>query len=182
LIINGKPAPPLWLLYPEDFPTHIQFLAREVQDAESHGVNTVSVALNSWPWDNQNTAPLDFSAPDQVIDNILPANPQALLVLNIGVWPGTGWVPPVSLTAADYIWRATGDVVITDRSLLVIHAAAAGPDGISLPTGVSATPLGGGSSSTGTLNITFSRVGETQWFQLSQSFQGAKSPVHRRPR
>lgn len=78
------------------------------------------------------------------------------------------------------MWSAVEDVVFTDGNLLVIHAAAAGPDTISLPAGVSATPLGGGSPSTGTLNLTFSRVGETLWFQLSQSTQGAKSPLHRR--
>jgi hypothetical protein len=78
------------------------------------------------------------------------------------------------------IWSTAGDVVLTDGNLLVIHAAAAGPDSISLPVGVSATPLGGGSASTGTLNLAFSRVGETQWFQLSQSSQRAKSPVRRR--
>jgi hypothetical protein len=32
---------------------------------------------------------------------------------------------------------------------------------------VTATPLGGGPSSTGTLNVTFSRVGQTLWFRLS---------------
>lgn len=67
-----------------------------------------------------------------------------------------------------------GDTLNTDGNLLVIHGAAAGPDTISLPVGVSATPLGGGTASTGTLNLNFSRVGETQWFQLSQSSQGAK--------
>jgi hypothetical protein len=103
LIISGKPAPPLWFEYPQDFPTHIQFLTPQVQDAASHGINTVSVALNSWPWDNQNTAPLDYSAADQVIDNTLAANPRVLLVLNISAWPGSGWKPPVPLTSADYI-------------------------------------------------------------------------------
>ena len=81
-----------------------------------------------------------------------------------------------------HMWSAVEDVVFTDGNLLVIHAAAAGPDSISLPAGVSATPLGGGSASTGTLNITFSRAGETQWFQLSQSSQGAKSTARRRPK
>jgi hypothetical protein len=67
-----------------------------------------------------------------------------------------------------------GDTLNTDENLLVIHGAAAGPDTISLPVGVNATPLGGGTASTGTLNLNFSREGETQWFQLSQSSQGAK--------
>jgi hypothetical protein len=108
LIINGKPAPPLWLQYAQNFPTHIQFLAPEVQDAVSHGVNVVSVSLNSWPWDNQNTAPLDFSIPDQVIDNVLAVNPQALLMLSIEIGPGSGWKPPVPLTSADYILYPDG--------------------------------------------------------------------------
>jgi hypothetical protein len=81
-----------------------------------------------------------------------------------------------------HIWSTAGDVVFTDGNLLVIHAAAAGADSISLPAGVSATPFGGGTASTGTLNINFSRMGETQWFQLSQSSQRALSPVHRRPK
>jgi hypothetical protein len=55
--------------------------------------------------------------------------------------------------AGVHIWSTAGDVVITDGNLLVIHAAAARPDAISLPPGISATPLGGGPSSTGTLNI-----------------------------
>jgi hypothetical protein len=83
-------------------------------------------------------------------------------------------------TTGVHIWSTTGDVVFTDGNLLVIHAAAAGPDTISLPAGVSATPFGGGSASTGTLNLTFSRVGETQWFQLSPGPRAAKSRVHRR--
>jgi len=83
-------------------------------------------------------------------------------------------------TTGVHIWSTAGDVVLTDGNLLVIHAAAAGPDSISLPTGVSATPLGGGTASTGTLNLMFSRVGETLWFQLSQSSKGAKAHVQRR--
>jgi hypothetical protein len=76
--------------------------------------------------------------------------------------------------AGVHIWSSTGDVIMTDGNLLVIHAAAAGPDAISLPAGVSATPLGGGTPSTGTLNINFVRIGETQWFQLSPA-SGAPS-------
>jgi hypothetical protein len=102
LIINGKPAPPLWFDYAQNFPTHIQFLAPEVQDAAGSGVSTVALALNAWPWDNQNTTPLDFSASDHVIDNVLAAKPQALVVLNITAWPGPGWNPVVPLTSADY--------------------------------------------------------------------------------
>jgi hypothetical protein len=70
-------------------------------------------------------------------------------------------------TTGVHIWSTKGDVVLTDRNLLVIHAAATGPDIISLPAGVTATPLGGGPSSTGALNINFSRVGQTLWFRLS---------------
>ncbi len=70
-------------------------------------------------------------------------------------------------TTGVHIWSTAGDVIQTDGSLLVIHAAAAGPDTISLPAGVTATPLGGGPSSTGTLNINFSRVGQTLWFRLA---------------
>jgi hypothetical protein len=69
LIMNGKPAPPLWFQYLQNFPSQIQFLAPELQDASSNGIQTVSVSLNWWPWDNQGQAPLDFSVPDQVIDN-----------------------------------------------------------------------------------------------------------------
>jgi len=97
---------------------------------------------------------------------------------------GGGWRPDalrvLLQTAGVHVWSTAGDTINTDGNLLVIHGAAAGPDTISLPAGVSATPLGGGPSSTGTLNITFSRVGQTLWFQLSQSSQGAKSPVRRR--
>jgi hypothetical protein len=70
-------------------------------------------------------------------------------------------------TTGVHIWSTAGDTVQTDGNLLVIHAAAAGTRSISLPAGVTATPLGGGASSTGTLNVTFSRVGQTLWFQLS---------------
>ena len=69
--------------------------------------------------------------------------------------------------AGVHVWSTAGDTVNTDGNLLVIHAAAAGPDTISLPAGVTATPLAGGPSSTGTLNINFSRVGQTLWFRLS---------------
>lgn len=108
LIVNGQPAPPLWFRYPQNFPNNIQFLAPEAQDAASAGVNTISVSLNSWPWDNQNTAPLDFSVPDQVLDNVMAANPRALLIVNVVLTPGTGWKPPVPLTSADYILYPDG--------------------------------------------------------------------------
>ncbi|PYU19347.1 MAG: hypothetical protein DMG30_24520 [Acidobacteria bacterium] len=70
-------------------------------------------------------------------------------------------------TTGVHIWSTTGDVVLSDGNLLVVAAAAAGPDTISLPAGVTATPLGGGPSSTGILNVNFSRVGQTLWFRLS---------------
>jgi hypothetical protein len=109
LIINGKPAPPLWFEYQENFPTHVQFLAPQVQDAAAHGIHIFSIELNShWPWDNQGVAPLDFSAVDQLIDNITRVDPQAGLVLNIGVWPGPGWRPPVAPTSGDYSLYADG--------------------------------------------------------------------------
>lgn len=113
LIINGKPAPPLWFQYSEDFiPSHIQFLAPEVQDAASHGLHVYSIDFRGWPWDNQNTAPLDFSYADQLIDNITQVDPQAALILNVGVWPGRGWKPPVAPTNADYILYPDGSQVI----------------------------------------------------------------------
>jgi hypothetical protein len=81
------------------------------------------------------------------------------------------WTPDalgaILQTTGVHIWSTAGDVIHTDGSLLVIHAASAGARSISLPAGVTATPLGGGSPSTGTLNVTFSRVGETLWFRLS---------------
>lgn len=88
-----------------------------------------------------------------------------------GFTNGGDW-PPDPLrallqTTGVHIWSTAGDTIHTDGNLLVIHAANAGPDTISLPTGITATPLGGGAPSTGTLNLNFSRVGETQWFQLS---------------
>jgi len=72
-------------------------------------------------------------------------------------------------TTGVHIWSTAGDTVHTDGKLLVIHAAAAGPDAISLPAGVTATPLGGGTSSIGTINVSFARVGQTLWFQLSHA-------------
>ncbi len=84
---------------------------------------------------------------------------------------GGGWRPDalrvLLQTAGVHVWSTVGDAIHTDGNLLVVHAAAAGPDTISLPAGVTATPLGGGPSSTGTLNINFSRVGQTLWFRLS---------------
>ena len=81
------------------------------------------------------------------------------------------WAPDalraILQTTGVHIWSTAGDTIHTDGNLLVIHAAAAGPDTISLPAGVTATPLGGGPSSTGTLNLNFSRVGQTVWFRLS---------------
>jgi hypothetical protein len=102
-------------------------------------------------------------------------------------FPNAGTWPPDPLrallqTTEVHIWSTSGDTISTDGSLLVIHAAAAGPDTISLPTGVSATPLGGGATSIGTLNINFSRVGETQWFQLSPGAHDASSRVRRSPK
>jgi len=107
LIINGKPAPPLIFMYQEDFPNNQQYLAPQVQDAASNGVHLYSVSPN-FPWDNGGTVPLDFSATDQYLDNVLKVDPQAVFLLQIGVWPGPGWVPPVPPTAADQIVYLSG--------------------------------------------------------------------------
>jgi len=108
LIINGKPAPPLIFTDQEDFPNNLQFLAPQVRDAAAAGIHLYSVSPNAWPWDNGGTAPLDFSATDQVLDNVIKVDPQAVLLLQIGVWPGPGWVPPVAPTTADQILYASG--------------------------------------------------------------------------
>jgi hypothetical protein len=108
LIINGNPTPPLIFMYQEDFPNNLQFLTPEVQDASNSGIHLYSISYNNWPWDNQNTAPLDFSAADQEIDNIIAADPKALVLLKIGVWPGPGWIPPVPPTGADQILYLSG--------------------------------------------------------------------------
>jgi hypothetical protein len=102
LIINGKPAPPLWFMYTQNFPAQIQFLAPQMQDAISHGIHIYFASLLAWPWDNQGTAPLDFSSSDQVLDTYMKNDPQALLIIDLGIWPGPGWIPPVPLTTADY--------------------------------------------------------------------------------
>jgi len=108
LIINGNPTPPLIFTYQEDFPNNLQFLAPQVQDAAAAGTHLYSVSPNAWPWDNMGTAPLDFSATDQLLDNLIKVDPQALLLLQIGVWPGPGWIPPVAPTAADQILYLSG--------------------------------------------------------------------------
>jgi hypothetical protein len=108
LIINGKPAPPLIFMYQEDFSNNLQFLAPQVQDAAAAGVHLYSVSPNAWPWDNGGTAPLDFSATDQLLDNVIKVDPKAVLLLQIGVWPGPGWIPPVAPTAADQILYLDG--------------------------------------------------------------------------
>ena len=102
LIINGKPTPPLVFMDTQNFPERIQFLAPQMQDAVSHGINIFFISLLSWPWDNQGTAPLDFSGSDQVMDSMMKNDPQALLIVDLGIWPGPGWIPPVPLTIADY--------------------------------------------------------------------------------
>ena len=107
LIINGNPVPPLIFTYQEDFPNNAQFLAPEVQDAAAAGIHLYSVSP-IFPWDNGGTAPLDFSATDQYLDNILNVDPQAVFLLQIGVWPGPGWIPPVPPTSADQILYLSG--------------------------------------------------------------------------
>lgn len=108
LIINGKPAPPLVFMYQEDFPNNLQFLAPQVQDAAAAGVHLYSVSPNAWPWDNGGTAPLDFSATDQLLDNVTKLDPQAVFLLQISVWPGPGWISPVPPTPADQILYLDG--------------------------------------------------------------------------
>jgi len=102
LIINGKPAPPLLFMDQENFLDRIQYLAPQVQDAVARGIHLFQISLHTWPWDNQGTAPLDFSSIDQVMDNVIKADPQAILLLRIDGAPRQGWKPPVAPTAADY--------------------------------------------------------------------------------
>lgn len=101
LIIDGLPAPPLWFQCCAQL--HNQFLAPQVQYPAASGVHVYSIPLNSWPWDNQNSAPLDFSVADQDIDRVLAADPSGLLVLGIAASPNAGWVPATPLTSGDYI-------------------------------------------------------------------------------
>jgi hypothetical protein len=113
LIINGKPAPPLIFMYQEDFANNLQFLAPQVQDAANNGVHLYSVSPNAWPWDNGETSPLDFSATDQILDNVLKVDPEGVFLLQIAVWPGPGWVPPVPPTSADQILYLSGPTTDT---------------------------------------------------------------------
>lgn len=102
LIINGTPAPPLMFMDQENFLERIQYLAPQVQDAIANGIHLYQVSLHGWPWDNQGTAPLDFSAIDFYMDNVLQSDPKGLLLLRIDSAPGPGWLPPVAPTTADY--------------------------------------------------------------------------------
>jgi hypothetical protein len=113
LIINGKPAAPLIFMYQEDFANKLQFLAPQVQDAANNGVHLYSVSPNAWPWDNRETSPLDFSATDQILDNVLKVDPEGVFLLQIAVWPGPGWVPPVPPTSADQILYLSGPTTDT---------------------------------------------------------------------
>jgi uncharacterized protein (TIGR03437 family) len=73
--------------------------------------------------------------------------------------------------AGVHIWTVDDDVIHTDGSYLVVHAGAAGQQDISLPAGVTASSFRGTVLATHPqpLHVTFSRVGETQWFRLSQA-------------
>jgi hypothetical protein len=102
LIINGQPAPSLMFMDQEDFLERIQYLAPQVQDAVASGIHLFQLSVNNWPWDNQGTAPLDFSSIDFYLDNVIKADPKAILLLRIGTTPGSGWKPPVAPTNADY--------------------------------------------------------------------------------
>ena len=112
LIINGQPAPPLMFMFQENYldcsgtgdcSQRLQYLAPQVQDAATSGIDLFQVSLQGWPWDNQGTAPLDFSQIDQLMDNLLAADPKALLILRVIDTPGPGWLPPVAPTNADYV-------------------------------------------------------------------------------
>jgi hypothetical protein len=102
LIINGKPAPPLMFMDQEDFLERLQYLAPQVQDAVASGIHLFRLTVNNWPWDNQGTAPLDYSSIDFYLDNVIKADPKAVLLLNISTVPGPGWKPLVAPTNADY--------------------------------------------------------------------------------
>jgi len=103
LIINGKPVPPLLFKF-EGFQTpRDQYLAPQVQDAASHGIHLYWATPQTWPWDNQGTAPLDFSIVDQALDEFLRVDPQALIIFGLNTVPGPGWKPPVPPTNDDYV-------------------------------------------------------------------------------
>jgi uncharacterized protein (TIGR03437 family) len=111
LIINGQPVPPLLFMDQEDFQERLQFLAPQVQDAAAHGIHLFQISVNDWPWDNQGIAPLDFSATDQIIDNVIKGDPQAAVLLRVDVAPGPGWKPPVAPTPDDYVLYADGQTI-----------------------------------------------------------------------
>jgi hypothetical protein len=83
--------------------------------------------------------------------------------------------------AGVHIWTTGDDVIHTDGAYLVVHAGTAGKQNISLPAGVTASSLSGTvlATSPQPLEVTFSEVGETQWFRLSQGVQTKRN--RRRP-
>ena len=112
LVVNGKPMPPLQFMFAEPYPGRQQYLAPQVMDASASGIHLYQTWIGTdWPWDNQGTAPLDFSNADHDLDNFTAVDPTALLVVRVDIWPGnggTGWKPPVPLTSADYTLYADG--------------------------------------------------------------------------
>jgi uncharacterized repeat protein (TIGR01451 family) len=82
----------------------------------------------------------------------------------------TDMIRPLLTAAGVHIWDPSGDVVHTDGAWLVLHAGSAGARTVSLPAGVTATPLDGqGTPATSPqpLQVSFQRMGETRWFGLT---------------
>lgn len=77
LQINGKPTAPL-ILYTGMIFGSTEIGQAEISLAKDQGVNIISV-ITTFPWARTGQAP-DYTAVDQWIDNVLKANPNALII------------------------------------------------------------------------------------------------------
>lgn len=98
LLINDQPVPPLYFFF-NYLTDRLQYLQPQVQMAATAGVHVLSMPLWGWTWEGQE--PPDFSWADREIGQYLAADPKAVLILRMIMYPPDGWEPSPPLTADD---------------------------------------------------------------------------------
>jgi hypothetical protein len=117
LVINGQPVPPLMFVYQGLRSDPLLYWRSEAPLAAAHGIHIYGIQITYFPWDQGNTGvPRDYSSADATINSYLQADPQAVFLLRIGVWP-TNWVPSVAPAAGDNITYYDGTTFSSNPSI-----------------------------------------------------------------
>lgn len=120
LLINGQPVPPLLFFYNSRPQDRIQHLAPQVKLSAAAGIHVYSFPFDHWPWDpGDSSHPPDWSSADAQLDRFIAADPHAVFLLRVGVWPPPNWSGWATYTE----WGKDEDNLYSDGTSAIISVA-----------------------------------------------------------